>query len=137
MRDFNQLDECRKAFEKLKGYLASPPLLSKPKFGETLDIYLAASIDTISSILNREGLQKPIYYTSRILHDAEMRYSRIEKIVFTLITSMRRLRLYFQVYSIIVLLDQPLRALLQCPNTSGKMAKWAIRLTEFDLSYCS
>ena len=36
-------DECRQAFEDLKKYLASPPLLAKPKEAEVLYLYLTVS----------------------------------------------------------------------------------------------
>ena len=44
-------DECRRAFEDLKRYLASPPLLVKPEVGETLYLYLATSSEAVSSVL--------------------------------------------------------------------------------------
>ncbi|KAM2838169.1 hypothetical protein COP1_029920 [Malus domestica] len=49
--------------------------------------------------------------------------------------SARKLRPYFQAHSIIVLTNHPLRQILQSPNTSERMIKWAIALGEFDISY--
>ena len=49
--------------------------------------------------------------------------------------SARKLRLYFQAHSIIVLTNHPLQQILQSPDTSGRMIKWAIALDEFDISY--
>ena len=40
---FEWTDECQKAFEELKTYLASPPLFSPPKPGEELSLYLVVS----------------------------------------------------------------------------------------------
>ena len=37
---FKWTNECQKAFEELKAYLASPPLLSLSKLGEELSLYL-------------------------------------------------------------------------------------------------
>ena len=34
-----------------------------------------------------------------------------------------------------VFIDQPLKAILSRPNTSGWLAKWAIKLKEFNLSF--
>ncbi|CAL9017964.1 unnamed protein product [Prunus brigantina] len=45
------------------------------------------------------------------------------------------LRPYFQAHSINVLTNQPLRQVLQKPETSGRLIKWAIELGEFDISY--
>ncbi|KAM1706426.1 hypothetical protein EV1_028062 [Malus domestica] len=49
--------------------------------------------------------------------------------------SARKLCPYFQAHSIIVLNNHPLRQILQSPDTSGRMIKWAIALGEFDISY--
>ncbi|KAM2467299.1 hypothetical protein PS1_009121 [Malus domestica] len=49
--------------------------------------------------------------------------------------SVRKLRPYFQAYSIIVLTNHHLRQILQSPDTSGRMIKWAIALGKFDISY--
>ena len=88
-KDFVWTESCSQAFEDLKRYLSSPPLLAKPKEGETPYLYLAASPEAVSSVLIQEdnGKQKPIYYASKILRDAEVRYTRTEKIVYALVVS--------------------------------------------------
>ena len=40
-KSFEWTNECQKAFEELKKYLSSPPLLSLSKLGEELYLYLA------------------------------------------------------------------------------------------------
>ena len=56
-----------------------------------------------SALAPEEGkLQLLIYFTSRILHDAEKRYQIIEKVALTLITSTRGLKPYFQSYEVVV-----------------------------------
>ncbi|XP_008231833.1 PREDICTED: uncharacterized protein LOC103331001 [Prunus mume] len=42
---------------------------------------------------------------------------------------------YFQAHTIHVLTNQPLRQVLQKPETSGRLVKWAIELGEFDIHY--
>jgi len=111
---FTWTEECEKAFEELKNYLANPPLLSRPTEGEILYLYLAVSRSAVSSVLVREesGKQKPVYFTSKVLHGAEECYPRIEKLAFALVTSARRLRPYFQAHAITVLTEYPLRKIL-------------------------
>ena len=55
--------------------------------------------------------------------------------IFTLTVSAQRLRPYFQAHAIVVLTNQPLRAILHRPDTSGRLAKWAMKLSEFDIQY--
>ena len=101
-RAFERIDECRKAFEKLKAYLASSPLLSPSKPGEELSLYLAVSPMAINSALIREEdrIQLPIYYTSRVLRGVKGRYPLMEKLAFPLVTTARKLRPYFQAHTI-------------------------------------
>ncbi|XP_073109552.1 uncharacterized protein [Elaeis guineensis] len=131
-------DPDRKAFEELKKYLASPPLLVRPEVGEVLYLYLATSPEAVSSVLVRENenrVHQPVYYVSKVLHEAETRYSKAEKMIFALVISAQRLRPYFQAHAIMVLTDQPRRAILHRPDKSGQLAKWAVRLGEFDIQY--
>ena len=65
-RSFEWTDKCQQAFENLKLYLSSPPLLSPSMPGEELYLYLTVSQAAISTALVREedGLQRPVYFTS-------------------------------------------------------------------------
>ena len=65
-----------------KRYLTQPPTLSSPFPGEKLYMYLAVLDWAVSAVLFRcptHREQKPIYYVSRALADAETRYSKIEQ----------------------------------------------------------
>ena len=70
---FEWTDECQKAFQNLKIYLTTAPLLSPSIPGEELYLYLVVSPHAISSALIKEErkVQKPVYYTSRALKAAE------------------------------------------------------------------
>ncbi|GKV49513.1 hypothetical protein SLEP1_g56262 [Rubroshorea leprosula] len=63
-KNFQWTDACQQAFDELKRYLASAPLLSKPVEGESLYLYLGVTAEAVSSVLLREENknQKPICY---------------------------------------------------------------------------
>lgn len=76
------------AFQQLKNYMGSSPLLTKPKVRDTLQLYLATSKHAISPILSKqEDKKKFIQYTSKNLNDAEIKYYSIEKLSYVLATS--------------------------------------------------
>ncbi|KAM1060253.1 hypothetical protein ACFX2B_024653 [Malus domestica] len=112
-------------------------LLSKPEVGDTLIIYLSVSASTVSSVLIRNdgNVERSVYYVSKALQNAETRYSNIEKLALALVISARKLRLYFYAHSIIMFTNHHLQQILQNPDTSGQMIKWATALGEFDISY--
>ncbi|GAV66171.1 hypothetical protein CFOL_v3_09681 [Cephalotus follicularis] len=47
----------------------------------------------------------------------------------------RKLRPYFQAYTIKVLINKPLRQVLTKPDTSGRLVKWSVELGEYDVRY--
>ncbi|XP_062088976.1 uncharacterized protein LOC133795541 [Humulus lupulus] len=106
-KDFEWTEECEDALRQLKEYLASPPLLAKPKDGESLYMYLAISGTSISAVLIREeeGRQQPVYYVSKTLLDVETRYIQIEKLALAL------------------------------PELSRRLTKWAVELSEYDITF--
>ena len=59
----------------------------------------------------------------------------MEKLAFALITAAQKLKPYFQAYTIIVLIDQPLKRAMSSLEAAGRMALWAIELSEFDIQY--
>lgn len=105
----------------------TPPLLSKPKSGETLYVYLSVTDHAVSGVLVREegGMQSPIYYVSKILLEPETRYTSLEKLVLALTMTSTKLRHYFESHKIYVMTNFPLRMVLSKPELTGRMAKWA------------
>ena len=128
---------CEEAFTALKTYLSSPPILVSPSEGELLTLYLAVSNSSTSAILVREKdrVQQPVYYCSRALRGAEERYPKMEKLILALITTSRKLRPYFQAQIIKIQTEYPMKQVLHKPETSGRLMKWAIELSEFDIRY--
>ena len=108
----------------MQAYLSASPLLSPSQPGEELFLYLAISPVAVSAALIREEekVQKPVYYASRALCGAEERYPPMEKLAFTLVTAARKLKLYFQAYTVVVLTNRPLRQAMSNPDTAGRLA---------------
>ncbi|KAL0453484.1 UNVERIFIED_CONTAM: hypothetical protein Slati_1326500 [Sesamum latifolium] len=137
IRNFEWDTSCQQAFEELKDYLAKLPLLVKPCPGDTLYLYLSATPQAVSSVLIREeeGRQMPIYYVSKVLNGAEGRYAPIEKMALALVVTTRKLRPYFLTHPVGVKTNMPLKQTLGKPDTSRRLIKWAVELSEYDISY--
>ena len=117
-KSFEWTTECQQAFEDLKAYLSSPPLLSPSKPGEELFLYLAVSRAAVSATLVREEdkVQKPMYYTNWALRGVEERYPLMEKLVFVVVTTTRKLKPYFQAHTVVILTNKPLRRAMSNPE---------------------
>ena len=137
IKKFEWTEECEKAFQQLKRYLATPPVLAKPVEGEPLFMYIAVSVTAVSGVLIREERsdKTPIFNVRKTLLDAETLYPMMEKLALAVVMSARKLRPYFQSHRIVVLTSFPLRTILHSPSQSGRLAKWAIDLSEYDIEY--
>ena len=77
----------------------------------------------------------PMFFVSKSLVDAETRYSHLEQAILALRIAAKKLRPYFQAHPIVVLTDLPLRSTIHKPDLSGRMDRWAIELSEYDIQY--
>ncbi|KAK3030775.1 hypothetical protein RJ639_035440 [Escallonia herrerae] len=118
-KDFSWTEDCQKSFEELKANLYSYFLLSKPIPEKDLFLYLSVTEAGVGAILVREedGVQKLIYYASKVLQDLETRYPKIDKIALALITSAKKV--------------------LLSPEVSGRLVNWSVKLGKFDIQYKS
>ncbi|KAJ3698988.1 hypothetical protein LUZ61_002693 [Rhynchospora tenuis] len=78
---------------------------------------------------------KPVYFVSRVLRDAEERYSTVEKAAYALLIVARKPRPYFQAHPVVVLSELPLKKALGSLDVAGRLLKWAIELSEYDITY--
>ena len=129
--------KCEEAFSALKAYLSSPPVPISPTEGELLTLYIAVSDLSTSVVLvrDKDRVQHPVYYYSRALRGAKERYPRMQKFILALVTAARKLRPYFQAHTIEVPTEYPMKQVLHNRETSGRLMKWAIELSEFDIRY--
>ncbi|GJS79363.1 reverse transcriptase domain-containing protein [Tanacetum coccineum] len=135
--DYRWTEDAKRAFQEMKKLILELPALTTPGLKETLCVYLAASKDAVSGVLvaDRNGKQTPIRYVSRILHEAERNYAPLEKLALCLLYLSRRLRRYFEAHPIKVIIDQPIKKILNKPEVSGKLAKYAIELGDYSITY--
>ena len=59
----------------------------------------------------------------------------MEKLVLALVTTARRIRPYFQAHTIEIPTEHPMKQILHKPETSGRLEKWSIELSEFNIRY--
>ena len=59
----------------------------------------------------------------------------MEKLILALVTTSKKLQPYFQAHTVKVPTEYPMKQILHKPETSGRLIKWAIELSEFDIRY--
>jgi hypothetical protein len=71
-----------------------------------------------------------VYFISEVLTGSKRFYSEIEKICYAVVMSAHKLRHYFEAHTIKVLTNQPLNDIFGNRDSSGRISKWAMELSE-------
>ncbi|GJY42015.1 reverse transcriptase domain-containing protein [Tanacetum coccineum] len=135
--EYRWTSEAEEAFQQMKRLIISLPSLTPPLPKETLYAYLAVAKEAVSAVLmtDRNGRQCPVQYVSRTLNEAEKNYSPLEKLALSLVNMTRRLRRYFEAHPVKVITDQPIKNILSRAETSGKLAKYAVEIGTYKISF--
>ena len=72
---------------------------------------------------------------SKMLLDAETRYSDLEKMVLALVTAKKKLKHYFESHPVTMVTNYPIRQILSKPNLSGRLTKWMIEMGIYEMKY--
>ena len=102
---FEWTEEYALAFQQLKEYLSHPPIMSSLEMDEVLFAYIVVAPHAMSLVLIwvDSGIQRPVYYVSKSLHEAEVRYLPLEKAILVVVHGTQKLPRYFQAHTIVVL----------------------------------
>jgi hypothetical protein len=119
-----------------KAYLISSPILTPPKKHEAMMLYIAATTIVVNAAIvierKEEGhvykVQRPIYYISEVLLDSKVWYPHVQKLLYALLITSRKLRNYFDGHKITVVTDFPLRDILHNQDTTRCISMWAVKL---------
>src|SRR5256712_4112984 len=131
--------ECQEAFEKIKDYLTHPPILSPPKPGNPLVLYMSVEDLGVGAMLaqaNESEAEHAIYYISKKLSPNEIKYSLIEKTCLAVVWAIKKLQHYFKSYKVMIVSKMdPMQYLYRTPTLAGKLSRWLILLSEFDIEF--
>ncbi|CAN6698561.1 unnamed protein product [Malus baccata var. baccata] len=129
----------QQAFDSIKTYLTSPPVLVPPQRGKPLKLYISASGKSIGSLLaqnNEGGKEQAVYYLSRILTEVETRYSPVERLCLALYFTAIKLRHYMLPCHVhIIAKTDVIKYMLSKPMLAGRIGKWILALSEFSFQY--
>jgi hypothetical protein len=140
---FTWTPEAEEALRNLKALLTNALILVPPAAGEALLIYVATTTQVVSAAIiverREEGhallVQRPVYFISEVLSETKIRYPQIQKLLYAVILTRRKLRHHFESHPVTVLSSFPLGEIIQCREASGRIAKWAVELMGETISF--
>ena len=131
-------EEQSAAFELLKKALLAPPILRLPRADLPYSVDTDACNNQVGSALLRtypDGTRHPIGFWSRSLNPAEKNYSVGEKEYLAIVRAVQLLRPYLEGTHFDLYTDhQALRWILIGSDHSGHLARWRLRILEFDFT---
>jgi len=85
---------------------------------------------------DEDGVERAIYYLSRVLNYAETRYSLVEKLCLCLYFSCSKLKQYIKPVDVYVYsYFDVIKHMLSKPILHSRVEKWALALPKFSLTY--
>jgi hypothetical protein len=78
-----------------------------------------------------------VYFVSEVLSDSKTHYSKMQKLVYAILMTKRKLWHYFDAHPITVVSKYPLEEVIQNPEAEERIAKWALELMGHNITYAS
>ena len=133
---FRWTEEVQRAFDDLKIFLTTLPVLTALASEEPLLLYIAATTHVVSTalVVEREEpghvfkIQRPVYFVREVLSESKVQYLQVQKLLYTVLLCSRNLRHYFEAHCISVITSFPLGDILHNQEATGRIAKWVVEL---------
>jgi hypothetical protein len=131
----SQIEETQEAFEDLMKYLTIPPTVVALEPHKTLQLYIFTTSNVVSTTGTSRKIKYPMYFISKVLSDSKTQYFHIMKLAYAMLITSHKIFHYFQAHQIQVHTSSILREILNNREATGKIAKWIIELSMYDIVY--
>ena len=129
-------DECKAAFDHLKRFLTTAPVIQPPNWCLPFELMCDASNYAVGAILAQrvDRASHVIAYASKTLDPAQSNYTTTEKELLAIVFAFDKFRSYLLASSVVVFTDHAaLKFLLKKTDAKPRLIRWMLLLQEFDV----
>jgi hypothetical protein len=133
----------------IEKFLTTPPVLKPPcratpnQPAEGLLLYISCTTHVVSTALVVERAEKghtypiqhPVYFISEFLGPSKKKYPQVQKLLYAVLLTARKLCHYFDDHKVIVVTGFPIGDILHNKEAIGRITKWACELGAHDIEF--
>jgi NifB/MoaA-like Fe-S oxidoreductase len=106
-------------------------------------LYISCTTHLVSTTLVVERVEEGhtylvqhlVYFISEVLGPSKMKYPQVQKLLYTVLLTARKLRHYFDNHKAIVVIGFPIVDIVHNKEAIGRIAKWACELGAHDIEF--
>jgi hypothetical protein len=146
---FQWTSEAQEALDALKKFLTTPLVLKPSRRAtpsqpaEDLLLYISCTTHVVSTALvverAEEGhtypMQHPVYFISEVLSPSKKKNPQVQKLLYAVLLTSRKLHHYFDDHKVIVVTGFPIGDILHNKEAVGRIAKWVCELGAHDIEF--
>ena len=130
-------EENKARFQEVKEILSSLPTILPPQWDQEFFVNPSVGNESIGAVLlqkdPKNSHMRPVYFASRRMTKGEKEYTMAEQMVMSLMFAVQKFRPYLLPKKFnIITVEEIFPHVLQHMDTSARIAKWIVRLQEFD-----
>ena len=128
----------KQSFRKLRRYLCDNPILQYSDFNKKCKLTTDASENAVGDMLTqeKEGMDMPVAYFSKVINDYERNYSPEEKECLALLYAVNNFRPYLYGREFILACDnKPVHWMTYVENPGTRLIKWRLKLKDYQYTY--
>jgi ribonuclease HI len=124
--------------------MLKPPRRAMPNQpAEDLLLYISCTTHVVSTALvveraeegHADPVQHPVYFINKVLGPSKKKYPQVQKLLYAVLLTARKLRHYFDDHKVIIVTEFPIGDILHNKEAIGRIAKWDCELGAHDIEF--